>query len=342
MVWSLDGELSDLQNCLADFVLILSEVGRIWAARLIKKHGIDLHQLEKLSASSLRPYNAGIDGFDYSYYVDHYYSEDNHNTCHIQDNREAKQLLFKLYHMELGDVKDMLPKENKTPNDNIDVKGKEDNRRNCSRQKKRPTTIPSPPLYLTLKYLKYNKPDILQRQEKRLRLLYEKWRNPETSNDSSWGWLPGEVSSDLFHQLFTGEKIPCNLKFAKGDHILMQLFLWLLKYETKTDYNHHKELLIEKQTHQSATKLLREQFGIESVPVTSRLTPEDKKRIKESIYILDYNNPLPLKPGGEDNDYDVSDVAIQSRSNKLDLGIDELADVEQAVMSGDLHIGKHT
>lgn len=341
MVWSLDGELSDLQNCLADFVLILSEVGRIWAARLLKIHGIDLHQLEKLNASSLRPYNAKIDGFDYSYYVDHYYIEDNHNTCHIQDNREAKRLLYNLYHMEPGDVKDMLPKENKTANDNIDVKGKEDNRRNCSRQKKSPNTIPPPPLNLTLKYLRYDERNILQLQEQRLKLLYNKWKSPQMENDGSWGWLGVEVDSGKFHQLFTGKKTACNLKFAKGDHILMQFFKWLLNYKTKTDYN-RKELLIEKQTNQSASRLLKEQFGITSSPVTSRLTPEDIKRIKESIYILDYNNPLPLKPGGGDNDYYESDEAIQLLSNNIDLGIDEHADVEQAVMSGDLHIGKHT
>lgn len=341
MVWSLDGELSDLQNCLADFVLILSEVGRIWAARLLKIHGIDLHQLEKLNASSLRPYNAKNDGFDYYYYVDHYYTEDNHNTCFVHDSTDAKALLYNLYHMKPGDVKVEHPKKAKMTNDVIDVKGRENNRRKCTRQKNIPSTIPQPALNLTLKYLKYNEPIILKLQEERLRLLYSKWKFTLIKNDGSWGWLGDEVDSDKFHQLFTGKIKPCNLKFAKGDHILMQFFLWLLVYETKTDYN-RKELLIEKQTNQSAKRLLREQFGIESSPATSRLTDGDIKRIKESIYILDYHNSLPLKPGGGDNDYDETDDAIQQLSNNIDLGIGERADVEQAVMSGELHAGKHT
>lgn len=73
-----------------------------------------------------------------------------------------------------------------------------------------------------------------------------------------------------------------------------------------------------------------------------RLSETDIKRIKESIYILDWNAPLPLKRGGDDTDYDLSDTALQLRSVNINLGIDQYADVEQAIKSGVLRKGKHT
>jgi len=94
---------TDVMNLLRDFLYLLQEIGRIWAARLLKIHGIDLHQLEKHNASSLRPYNSKKDGFDYFHYVDHYYTEDNPNTCCVKDCQHAKKLIYNLYAIEEGD-----------------------------------------------------------------------------------------------------------------------------------------------------------------------------------------------------------------------------------------------
>ena len=81
----------------SEFVFLLQEVGRIWAARLLKEHLIDLHTLEKETNSFLMPYEAGKDGFDYHYYVDHYYTNDSPNTCCVNNNLKAKKLLYERY-----------------------------------------------------------------------------------------------------------------------------------------------------------------------------------------------------------------------------------------------------
>ena len=85
-----------------------------------------------------------------------------------------------------------------------------------------------------------------------------------------------------------------------------------------------------------------EQFGANAINNLKRLSPTDIKRLKESIYILDWNAPLPLIPGGSDTDYDLRDETLQLCSANIDLGIEQDADVEQAVKSGVLRKGKHT
>ena len=114
-------------------------------------------------------------------------------------------------------------------------------------------------------------------------------------------------------------------------------FTRLLKYIPEGK----KKTLIEGQTKQSAPQIMMEQFGVNAINNLKRLSPTDIKRIKESIYILDWNAPLPLKQGGGDTDYDLSDTAIQLLSANIDLGIDMDADVDQAVKSGVLRKGKH-
>ena len=81
----------------SEFVFLLQEVGRIWAARLLKEHLIDLHTLEKETNSFLMPYETGKNGFDYHYYVDHYYTNDSPNTCCVNNNLKAKKLLYERY-----------------------------------------------------------------------------------------------------------------------------------------------------------------------------------------------------------------------------------------------------
>ena len=177
--------------------------------------------------------------------------------------------------------------------------------------------------------------------------LYNKWQFKKTKEDSSWGWLPAEITLKQFRELFTGEVEACNLKFAANDAILMLFFQWLLTYKTTNDSG-KKELLIEGQTCLSPTRLLREQFGITSSPVVARVynkdnkDNEDIKKIKESIYILDYNSVIPTMPGGRDNDEDLRDDTLQQCSNNIDLGLDPNVDIKDAIMSGVLHSGNHT
>lgn len=341
MARSLDKKPDIMGPYFSEFVFLLQEVGRIWAARLLKEHRIDLHTLEKEACSFMQPYEAGNDGYDYHYYVDHYYNSDNPNTCCVNSNSKAKELLYLRYGKKIEVISEEYD-EKVTKKDSLS------NEYNINRNSKRkkfkqgvPSTVPPPPKYLTLKYFRFDKPKILEIQERRVLYLYNKWMFPETNKDESWGWLAPKVSLAQFRQLFTGQKIACSLEFAKNDAILMQFFKCLLVYKTNKSF-HNKELLIKKQIYLSSSRLLREQFGITSSPVVKRLNEEDFKRIKESIYILDYNRTLPIKQGGSDDDIDLRDEIIQRFSNNIDLGVDSNVDIEDAIKSGELHSGNRT
>jgi len=94
---------SEVMRLFRDFLFLLKEVCRIWAARLLRYHNTDLHELEKRVYSFLRPYSPKEDGFDYFHYVDHYYIEDNPNTCCVKNEHNAKELLYALHKIESGD-----------------------------------------------------------------------------------------------------------------------------------------------------------------------------------------------------------------------------------------------
>lgn len=94
---------TEVMQLFRDFLFLLQEVCRIWAARLLRYHNTDLHEFEKRVYSFLCPYTPKEDGFDYFYYVDHYYIEDNPNTCCIKDSQKAKEILYALYKIKKGD-----------------------------------------------------------------------------------------------------------------------------------------------------------------------------------------------------------------------------------------------
>lgn len=94
---------SEVMRLFRDFLFLLQEVCRIWAARLLWYHNTDFHELEKRVYSFLRPYTPKEDGFDYLHYVDHYYIEDNPNTCCVKNRQKAKELLYSLYDIKEGD-----------------------------------------------------------------------------------------------------------------------------------------------------------------------------------------------------------------------------------------------
>ncbi len=201
--------------------------------------------------------------------------------------------------------------------------------------------ISHPPKYMTLKYVTHgaNK-ELVKRQRDRVKLLFEKWKTPEMKlPDGGWGWLDASIASKDFCDLFEGNDRCCNLKINRGKpNVVTVFFTRLLKYIPEGK----KETLIEVQTKQSAPQIMLEQFGVNAINNLKRLSPTDIKRLKESIYILDWNAPLPLKQGGGDTNYDLSDTALQLYSAYIDLGINQDADVEQAIKSGVLRKGKHT
>ncbi len=201
--------------------------------------------------------------------------------------------------------------------------------------------ISHPPKYMTLKYVTHgaNK-ELVKRQRDRVKLLYEKWKTPEVKRlDAGWGWLDASIFFKDFCDLFEGKDRCCNLKLNRGKpNVVTVFFTRLLKYIPEGK----EETLIEGQTKQSAPQIMMEQFGANAINNLKRLSPTDIKRLKESIYILDWNAPLPLIPGGSDTDYDLRDETLQLCSANIDLGIEQDADVEQAVKSGVLRKGKHT
>ena len=324
-----------------EFVFILKDIAHIWAARLLKKHNIDLHKLEEECRSFLLPYSPGKDGFDFSYYVDHYYKGDSPNTCYVKGRQKAKELLYALYEIKEGGNLTMITDIAEQPKQE-ERKIKEPINERKGGGGKSPKVIPPLPKYMTLKYITHTNKEITERQNDRVNLLYEKWKTPEAIQpDGGWGWLPAEITNSQFYKLFEGKDRKCNLKFKPDMVVLTSFLINLLKYEIP-DGKKKKKLLIEKQTSQSAPQLIKAHFDANPAYDNKRLNDTDIKRIKESIYILDWTAPLPLMPDGSDTDYDKSDIAIQQFSDKIDLGIDLEADVEEAVMSGELRIGKHT
>ena len=58
--------------------------------------------------------------------------------------------------------------------------------------------------------------------------------------------------------------------------------------------------------------MVKEQFGLTPNFDQNRLADDDQFRIEVTVYLLDINNPLPLIKGGSDDDYDITDAAIQA------------------------------
>ena len=91
-----------LRSCFSDFVGILEDIGRIWAARLLKEHHIDIRELEEETGCILYPvlnpmkHSHADDEDIYRYYVDKDYGDPLDDECCIYDEREAKELLHQI------------------------------------------------------------------------------------------------------------------------------------------------------------------------------------------------------------------------------------------------------
>ena len=149
----------------------------------------------------------------------------------------------------------------------------------------------------TLKYYSHGNKDVVAKQRQRVFTIQRKW--------TEWGWIGSDTKADDFDALFEGVPRHCNLDFKKNTTILTVFLRDLLNYE-----NQHKVRIIEKQTRQSATSLVKEQFEKEPSFDETRLTDDDKHKIWVTIYILDIDNPIPTRKGGSIDDYDISDMAL--------------------------------
>ena len=94
-----NAKVSPLHECFFNYVTLLNEIGRIWAARLLKYYGIDMHKLEKETGAILYPVTKPLQNPDgavhgnYKYYVDKDFSDSLDDQCCIYDEKQAKDLL---------------------------------------------------------------------------------------------------------------------------------------------------------------------------------------------------------------------------------------------------------
>lgn len=168
------------------------------------------------------------------------------------------------------------------------------NQNKKTKEKKNSNGLPK-----TLKYYIHSNKSVLTRQRNRVNLVFKKW--------NEWGWLDNQTTANDFDAFFEGEPRHCNIVFKKNTTVLSVFLRDLLDYE-----NSHKEKIISKQTGQSATSLVKEQFGKTENFDETRLTDDDKFKIEATLYILNTENPIVHRQGGDDNDYDTSDAAFQA------------------------------
>lgn len=304
-------KLTDMGGYFSHFLSILQNIGMLWAAQLLVR-GIDMKELEKKTGVIMNRRS------DFLYYVDKFIDGSQRGECFIYDWPEAKKLLAKIKPIKVD-------KAEKATKPTLD--------------------IPPQPKYMTLKYVTHDaNKELVKRQHHRVEVLFDKWKTPEVEQlDGGWGWLDASVDSNEFYKLFEGKDNKCNLKFKPDMVVLTRLLICLLNY--KIPDGKKKKLLIEKQTGQSAPQIIKAHFDAKAAYDYTRIGSADStdfKRIQESIYILDWTIPLPLIPGGSDTDYDLRDETLQLCCANIDLGIEQDADIEQAVKSGVLRKGKHT
>ena len=153
--------------------------------------------------------------------------------------------------------------------------------------KKRPNNKPK-----TLKYCTHGNKGVLVKQGKRIALVFKKW--------NEWGWTDSATTTDDFDAFFEGEPRHCNMAWKANTTILTILLQELLK-----------QPYISRQKGQSASSMVREQFGLTPNFDQSRLVDDDIFRINVTTYLLNIDNPLPQRDGGEDDDINTTDAALQ-------------------------------
>lgn len=157
----------------------------------------------------------------------------------------------------------------------------------------------------TLNYFEHGNNSKLNKQQKRVDIVFDMWNR--------WDWISNETSNEDFNSLFEGEPRHCNIKWKVKTTIISILIKELLK-----------KSYILKQTGQSATSMVKEQFGLTPNFDQKRLTEDELFKIKVTIYVLDIENPLKTQDKSRDNNYDISNEAFK------------------VLLSGELHSSKHT
>lgn len=146
---------------------------------------------------------------------------------------------------------------------------------------------------MTLKYYRHGNNGYLNRQRKRVDIIFRKF--------TEWGWISDQTAAEDFDAFFEGEPRHCNITWKANGTILTILLQELLK-----------QPYIAKQKRQSVSSMVREQFGLTPNFDESRLVYDDKFRIEVTIYLLNIDNPLPQLKMGGDNDYETTDAAFQA------------------------------
>ena len=145
--------------------------------------------------------------------------------------------------------------------------------------------------------LPYNCPDINTRV-RRVNIIMRKWQE--------WKWIEEPKIVDDFDHFFDGEPRNCNLKWiGKPAAILTELLKQLL-------VQHY----MNKATGVTARSIVLNQFGQKPSGNKERIDAQGWERINMTMYILDYNKPLPLPKKGKGEGDDISDLALQAVFSK--------------------------
>lgn len=141
--------------------------------------------------------------------------------------------------------------------------------------------------------LPYNCPDEATRVN-RINIVMRKMQE--------WEWIEEPLTADDFDHFFDGDPRYCNLKWiGKPRAILTELIKQIL--------NQH---YMSKKTGVSARSIVMTQFGQAPSGNKERIDAQNWERIKLIVYILDYKKPLPLPKKGNNEGFDISDLALQS------------------------------
>ena len=127
----------------------------------------------------------------------------------------------------------------------------------------------------TLKYCSHGNKGVLRKQGERIALVFKKW--------NEWGWIGSETSTDDFDALFEGEPRHCNITWKANTTVLTLLLQKLLKQPYITE-----------QKSQSASSMVKAQFGLTPNFDEKRLAKDDDFKIEVTVYLL---NITPTQRG---------------------------------------------
>ena len=176
----------------------------------------------------------------------------------------------------------------------------------------------------TLRYLCNANNGHQNQRKERLKYVFQFWQ--------AWKWIDANVKSEDFNSLFDGADRYCNFAFGKNITILTLFLQDLLTYK-----NREGCYIVEHQTNQSPSSIVKEQFNKTPNFDSKRLTDTDKQNIDLCIYTLDTANISSLdERNNEDWSYDNKELLQLVASWKINL--DKQA--EQEIVTGKLRSTK--